>query len=108
MSVPCESAPASVEDLLDGRPLMKDENQVADPHLVVFLELLAAGDPLLVDECTVAAVEVFDVVSAFDVQESSVLAADGSHLEHDIAVGISAQYGRILLEQKKLPGIEPP
>ena len=60
-----------------------------------------------IDEGAVSAVEVFDIVRAADVRESSMLAADGSDLEHDVAVGIAAQDDRIPLEHEELPGIEP-
>ena len=55
-------SPGTAASLRDRRrrALMENKDQIADPHLVVLLEPLAAGDLLLVEERAVAAAEVLD------------------------------------------------
>ena len=86
---------------------MKDEQQVADAHLVVFVEQLPLDDRPAVEERAVAAVQVFEIELAVDVEDPGVLPADGGRLQHDVAGGMPAKDDGGPFQGEQLSRIEP-
>ncbi len=70
---------------------MKGEQQVADAHLVIFVEQLPLGDRPAVEERAVAAVQVFEIKAAVGGEDSRVLPADGGRFQHDVAGRVPAE-----------------
>ena len=83
---------------------MEYERNVADPDSVAFFETLATKDQLIVDEGTIPAVHVLDVMPISFQQQLSVVSAHGASINDNVAVGMPAEDISFLRQRMPLTG----
>ncbi len=89
-----------------GRAVVEDELDVADLHLIVFREQLASLQEATVEERPVAAVQILDVVLLLDADDPRVLSAYRPDLQHDVALRVPTEDGRLIVQGKQLARIQ--
>ena len=91
---------AAAGGLLVGRVVMENHDDVAERDAVLIVEQMSLADLAAVDVGAVAALHVLDVELVVDPLDPRMLAADRPGVEHDIAVGMPAQDGRLAIQRE--------
>ena len=86
--------------LVAGGVGIKDHDHVAEGDAVVVVQQAALADLLAVDVGPVPALEVFDIELVVDAVDLRMLAADRSRVEHNMAIGVAAEDGRLSLQEE--------
>ena len=91
---------AAAGSFLVGRVGMENHDDVAERDAVLIVQQASLADLAAVDVGAVAALHVLDIELVVDPLDPRMLAADRPGVEHDIAVGMPAQDGRLAIQRE--------
>ena len=82
------------------RVVVENHDHVAERDAVLIAQQVSLADLAAVDVGAVAALHVLDIELVVDPLDPRMLAADRPGVEHDIAVGMPAQDGRLAIQRE--------
>ena len=83
---------------------MESKEHIANFDNIRVMHLRTTVDPLAVHQCSVTAVQVFDVIGAVVLQKLRVPTTDGCIIDDDITVRVAAQDHFFEIENNDSPG----